>query len=233
MEKALKTGFPESRKGSLAAWILLFVLLSQTVSAQKVELGVGLGGFNYNGDISPSFRFRFLKPAGSVFFRYNLNSALTLRAEVAGGLIGAKDSESKDPQQVLRDQSFRTSVFEGSVAAEYNFLDYKERRFAVNWTPYVFGGMGLAKFSPNVNSGGYRTNTLVLPYGVGVKYQIRRPWAVGLEYGTRKTFTDYLDNLGGDPASVDKIQQGNPSLKDKYYYLRLSVTYTFYRIVCP
>ena len=233
MEKALKVRFLKFRRGYTSAGILLFIVFCQSAIAQKVELGVGLGGFNYNGDISPAFRFRFLKPAGSLFFRYNLNSALTLRAEVAGGLIGARDSKSKDPQQVLRNQSFRTSIFEGSVAAEYNFLDYKDRRFAVNWTPYVFGGMGLAKFNPDVNSGGYRTSTLVLPYGVGVKYQIRRPWGIGLEYGTRKTFTDYLDNLGGDPSSVDKIQQGNPSLKDKYYYLRLSVTYTFYRIVCP
>ncbi len=89
------------------------------------------------------------------------------------------------------------------------------------------------KFTPDIVTDSYKTNTLVLPYGVGVKYQIRRPWAVGLEYGTRKTFTDYIDNLGGDPTSTNKLTQGNPALGDKYYYIRLSLTYTFYRIVCP
>lgn len=215
------------------AGLLLAALTPDNAQAQRVELGVGLGGFNYNGDISPSFQFRNIKPGGSLFFRYNFSNALTLRAEIAGGLVGAKDSNSKDPFQLQRNMSFRTRIFEGSLAAEYNFLDFKERRFAVNWTPYVFGGVGLMKFKPDVITAAYKTNALVLPYGVGIKYQIKRPWGVGLEYGTRKAFTDYIDNLGGEPTSTNKAVQGNPALSDKYYYIRLSVTYTFYKIFCP
>ena len=219
---------------SMMASICCFtIFLSEPISAQRVEFGAGLGGFNYKGDIAPSMRLKFFKPAGSVFFRYNPNSALSLRAEIAGGLIGAKDEGSKDPYQQVRNMSFRTRVFEGSAVAEYNFLDYQDRRFAVNWTPYVFGGVGLNTFRPEVKTGDYKTSGLVLPYGVGIKYQIRRPWNIGIEYGARKTFTDYLDNLGGDPTSTDKLLQGDPSTKDSYYYLRLSVTYTFYRIFCP
>lgn len=202
-------------------------------SAQRIEFGAGIGGFNYKGDISPNFRFRFFKPGGSVFFRYNPNNALSLRAEVAGGLIGAKDEYSKDPFQQARNMSFNTTIFEGSAVAEYNFLDFKEKRFVVNWTPYVFGGIGYSKFNPEIKTGDYKTSSMILPYGVGIKYQIRRPWNIGLEYGTRKTFTDFLDNLGGDPTTNDKLLQGDPSHKDTYYYVRLSVTYTFYKIFCP
>lgn len=201
--------------------------------AQKIEFGAGLGGFNYKGDIATNFRFRFFKPGGSLFFRYNPNSALSLRAEMAGGMIGAKDEVSKDPFQQARNLSFKTRIFEGSVVAEYNFLDYQERRFAVNWTPYVFGGVGFNTFKPDVKTADYKISGMVLPYGVGIKYQIRRPWNVGVEYGARKTFTDYLDNLGGDPVTTNKLEQGDPSTKDSYYYLRFSVTYTFYRIFCP
>lgn len=206
---------------------------SNTASAQKIELGAGLGAFNYRGDIAPAFKFRFFKPAGSLFFRYNPNQALSLRAEIAGGLIGAKDSESKDPFQQARNMSFRTRITEGSAVAEYNFLNYQEKRFAVNWTPYVFGGIGYSLFKPNVQTGDYKTSSFVLPYGVGIKYQIKRPWSVGLEYGTRKTFTDYLDNLGGEPTTNVKLEQGDPSNKDTYFYVRLSVSYTFYKIFCP
>lgn len=217
----------------LGLGILLAILGLQNVNAQKVELGVGLGGFNYNGDIAPSFQFRNIRPGGSLFFRYNFNSAFTMRAEVAGGLVGAKDSNSKDPYQLQRNLSFRTRIFEASAAAEYNFLDFKERRFAVNWTPYVFGGIGLMKFTPDVVTSSYKTNALVIPYGVGIKYQLKRPWGIGLEYGTRKAFTDYIDNLGGEPTSTNKAIQGNPALSDKYYYIRFSLTYTFYTIFCP
>lgn len=221
-------------------FINIFILISASVfglaikaNAQKIEVGAGLGAFNYKGDISPSFKFRFVKPGGSLFFRYNPNQALSLRAEVAAGLVGAADQYSKDPFQKARNMSFRSRITEVSTVAEYNFLDYQEKRYALNWTPYVFGGIGYSKFKPDVVTDNYKTSTFVLPYGVGIKYQIKRPWNIGLEYGTRKTFTDYLDNLGGDPKNNDKLQQGDPSRKDTYYYIRLSVSYTFYRIVCP
>jgi len=217
----------------LVAGICSLIPFVQEVTAQKIEIGAGIGGFNYRGDLSPNFRFRFFKPAGSLLFRYNPSQALSLRAEVAGGSLGAEDSKSKDPFQQARNFSFKTRVVEASAVAEYNFLDYHEKRFAINWTPYVFGGLGYSKFNPSVKTGDYKTNSIIIPYGVGIKYQIRRPWNIGIEYGTRKTFTDYLDNLGGDPVSTDKLQQGDPSHKDTYYYVRFSVTYTFYRIFCP
>jgi len=210
-----------------------FVIAGQQSIAQKIEIGAGLGGFNYRGDISPSFRIQSFKPGGSLFFRYNPKQALSLRAEFAAGLIGAKDSQSKDPFQIARNMSFRTRITEGSAVAEYNFLNYQDKRFAINWTPYLFGGVGYSMFKPDVKTGDYKTSSLVLPYGIGVKYQIKRPWSIGVEYGTRKTFTDYLDNLGGEPKSNIKLEQGNPSLKDTYYYVRLSVSYTFYKIFCP
>lgn len=215
--------------------LLVFVSIGQiqTVQAQKIEVGGGLGAFNYKGDISPSFKFRFFKPGGSLFFRYNPSQALSLRAELALGLIGADDKYSKDPFQQARNLSFRSRITEASAVAEYNFLDYQERRFAINWTPYVFGGMGISKFKPDVVTDNYKTSSFVIPYGVGIKYQIRRPWNIGLEYGTRKTFSDYYDNLGGDPRTTVKLEQGDPSKKDTYYYVRLSISYTFYRIVCP
>ncbi|WP_229253644.1 DUF6089 family protein [Dyadobacter sp. NIV53] len=215
------------------AGIYIFFLSAQTAFAQKIEVGAGVGGFNYKGDISPNFNFRFFRPGGSLFFRYNPSKALSLRAEVAAGGIGANDKYSKDAFQLVRNMSFKTSILEASAVAEYNFLNYEDRRFAINWTPYVFGGLGVSKFNPNIQTADYKTNTLVIPYGVGIKYQIRRPWNIGLEYGTRKTFTDYLDNLGGEPTSNNKLQQGDPSLKDTYYYVRFSVSYTFYRIFCP
>ncbi|MCE6988846.1 porin family protein [Dyadobacter sp. CY323] len=200
--------------------------------AQKIEIGAGVGGFNYKGDISPSTRLRFFKPGGSLFFRYNPSQVLSLRAEFAGGVIGADDKHSNDPFQQVRNLSFRTTILEGSAVAEYNFLNFQERRFAVNWSPYLFGGIGYLKFNPDIQTAPYKTSTFVLPYGVGIKYQVKRPWNIGVEYGARKTFTDFLDNLGGEPVTTDKMQ-GDPSLKDNYFYLRISVSYTFYKIVCP
>lgn len=201
--------------------------------AQKIEIGASVGALNYKGDISPTFNPRFLKPGGSLFFRYNLSRAVTFRAEVMRGSITGDDAHSKDPFQRVRNLSFDTKLSEGSLVTEFNFLNYQESRHAINWTPYVFAGLAYARFEPNPKTLNYKTSGISIPYGVGVKYQINRPWSIGLEYGTRKTFTDYLDNTGEPAPSKVKLEQSDPTTKDTYYYIGFSVSYTFYRIVCP
>ena len=211
----------------------MLVLVGSAGVAQKVEIGASLGGLNYKGDIAPAFNPRFFRPGGSLFFRYNVSRSVTFRAEVMRGSIAGDDAHSKDPFQKARNFSFRTKLSEANLVTEYNFLNYEDRRFALNWTPYVFGGIGYSRFSPDPKTSDYATKGWVLPYGIGVKYQINRPWNIGLEFGTRKTFTDHLDNLGGTPISTIKLDQGDLTTKDTYYYLGFSVSYTFYRIVCP
>lgn len=213
---------------------VLALLLTASVSmAQKIEIGASVGGLNYKGDLAPALNPRFFRPGGSLFFRYNASRSVTFRAEMLMGSITGNDAYSKDPFQKVRNLSFRTKLSEANLVTEYNFLNYQDRRFALNWTPYVFAGLGYSRFNPDSRASNYPTRGWVLPYGVGVKYQINRPWNIGLEFGTRKTFTDYLDNLGGPALSTNKLDQGDPSTKDIYYYLGFSVSYTFYRITCP
>ncbi|HEV7351467.1 DUF6089 family protein [Telluribacter sp.] len=217
----------------IAVGIGFMCLWVGAATAQKIEIGASVGGLNYKGDIAPNFNFRFFRPGGSLFFRYNISRSVTFRAEGLYGGITADDQYAKEAFQQARNLSFRTRITEASLVTEYNFLDYANRRSALNWTPYVFGGLGYMGFKPNPNAGNYSTKGWVLPFGVGVKYQIKRPWNVGLEIGTRKTFTDYLDNLGGEILSTNKLDQGDPSRKDMYYYVGFSVSYTFYKIICP
>jgi len=34
-----------------------------------------------------------------------------------------------------------------------------------------------------------------IPFGIGFKYAIDKDWSIGIEYGIRKTFTDYIDDV--------------------------------------
>lgn len=214
--------------------IVLVSLLTATLGfAQQWEVGGSLGAANYTGDVSPQFELRNFRPGGDLFVRYNLKSGFSFRAQVLGAGLAAADRNADNQFQQLRDWSFRTFLAEGSLLTEFNFLDYKESRKALNWTPYVFGGVGYTLFWPNPKTASYSNSTLVLPFGLGVKYQFKRPWSVGLEFGARKTFTDYLDNYGEEEISLDKYANGNPALKDMYYYLGIRLSYTFYKIVCP
>lgn len=208
------------------------LFISLTAQAQKVEIGGGLGGMLYKGDVSPRLNPRFYSPGANLFFRYNATRSFSLRAGLAVGGIRGEDRFSRDPVQVARNYSFNSRVSEATVDLEYNFLNYKPQPKIKNWTPYVFGGVGLFSVRNSVvRARGY----MCFPLGIGVKYEIKRPWSIGAEFGTRFTNNDYLDGLGDETFGTTTIKnaQGNPALRDSYTYTAITVSYTFYKIVCP
>lgn len=40
----------------------------------------------------------------------------------------------------------------------------------------------------------YKRTQFCIPVGIGFKYTVSRRWGIGIEYGIRKTFTDYIDD---------------------------------------
>lgn len=215
------------------AWLIVAGLfISLNVQAQKIEIGAGLGGMLYKGDVSPALNPQFYRPATSLFFRYNATRSFSIRGSGSIGGIRGDDKASRDPFQQARNYSFRTNIDEIEVDFEYNFLNYKNLPRVKNWTPYIFGGIGLCKFTNTVIRVG---GVVTYPLGVGVKYEIKRPWSIGVEFGTRFTRNDYLDGLGDatfGPART-KVSQGNPVLSDSYTYTAITLSYTFYKIICP
>ena len=203
-------------------------------SAQKINLGVGLGGMNYKGDLAPKFNVLNYRPGISANFRYNLSKAVSVRTGFLFGSVGASDSKSSDPFINIRNTAFKSNINELNGIVEYNFLNYKDKPRYINWTPYIFGGLAYYSFKPNYETGSYSTKQISIPFGVGVKWEVSRPWSLEFEFGTRKLFTDNLDNLGSNaPPVIQKYQQGNPSLNDVYYYTSITLSYTIYNIVCP
>lgn len=217
--------------------IIFFIyctLLSIDAFSQKIEIGGGLGAMNYKGDISPDLHPSFAQVGGHILLRYNLKKDVTFRLGANLGSIYANDKDVSDPFNKLRGQSFKTSMREVSLITEYNFFSYQYSRFHKDWSPYVFGGVGLMSFSPsNTPISDYKQAGVVIPFGVGIKYNLAGPWDLNLEFGTRKTFTDYLDNLGGDNPALPRKIQNDYSREDMYYYTSLGITYKFIRIVCP
>jgi hypothetical protein len=218
---------------SFIAALFIACLCPFSSSAQKWELGGGLGGMNYKGDISPAFQPKFYRPGGNLFIRYNAGRAVSFKANLLIGRIFADDAGSNDPQNIVRNRSFRTNLVELSPQFEYNFLNYRNEKTRQNWSPYVFAGLGVFHFSAeDSNSSTADGIQMSIPFGVGIKYVLGGNWNLGLEFGARKTFTDYLDVLGG-PLTSNKIQNGNPNTNDMYFYTGLMVSYTFYKVYCP
>ena len=185
----------------------------------------------YTGDIAPVLNPKFVRPGGGLFFRYNPTRSFAARLQVSLGRIIGTDSLTSDTFQKRRGAIFRNTIREVAVLGEYKFRNYTPLRNAKNWTPYVFGG--LAVFSHGLRKPGDKPVEIAFPLGVGVKYEIARPWSVGLEYTTRFTTTDNLDGLGKATPGAPKLTQSDPDHNDHYTMVFLTVSYTFYRVFCP
>jgi len=92
---------------------------------------------------------------------------------------------------------------------------------------------------------------LAIPYGVGFRWAVDKRWMIGIEWGQRKTFTDYMDgvsttyfdnntiksefgataayladpNLGSDPHYAAGQQRGDPTDNDSYGFLFITASY--------
>jgi hypothetical protein len=209
-------------------------LVCTTAFAQRSEVGVGLGTFNYTGDLVKTYNFLNSKPAATVFYRSNLSKVVSFRIAFTGGKIGASDNRPKDAFASERDASFNLFLMEGSTVMEYHFLNWRDDKRILRFTPYMFAGLGLFGISGAQNKAEqYSTIQAAIPFGLGFKYIVNPKWYVSAEFGARKTFFDYLDNISVGDKRFKNYQYGNPNDTDSYYFLGLSVTRTFYVIPCP
>lgn len=211
--------------------ITLFVLLTSfSLLGQEIrhkdEIGAGFGVMNYSGDLAQGFNTQNLSPSLQLFFRNNFsNNYSVLRANILLGTLKANEADLSDPLPNQRQLKFDASVVEFSVLYEYNFLNYREisggKREDNYLSPYIFGGVGAA-----IMVGGTSPAYLVLPIGLGLKYQLSKNWNLGLEASVRKTFSDQLDGFADDELL------NSSSKYDSYYNLSFSVSYTFYSDMC-
>jgi hypothetical protein len=215
-------------------YILASLLFFSTpLFGQRSEIGFGVGTFNYTGDLVRTYDFKYSKPAATVFYRSNLSKVVSFRAGVTAGKIGASEKPI-DPFAVNRNASFDVFLFEASTVMEYHFLNWRETKRFVRFTPYLFAGLGIFGLSGNGEKPEEYSNIQgAIPFGGGVKYIYNPKWYISLEFGIRKTFFDYIDNISkGDPRDKN-YQYGNPNDNDNYYFLGITLTRTFYTIPCP
>ncbi len=225
-------------RGFVASIVFFSVSLSATCVtgqlSQRTEIGGGLGIFNYTGDLVSSFDLATSKPAATLFYRSNISQVISFRTSFTGGQLAASDKNNPtDPFAVKRAASFDLFLLELSGAFEYHFLDWRDDKRKLRFTPYLFAGVGLFGISgtPNKNAE-YSNVQLSIPFGGGMKYVLNPRYYVSFEFGVRKTFFDYLDNISGGNPSFKTFQYGNPNDNDNYFFTGITLTYTFYDIPC-
>lgn len=221
------------------ALTLSIVLAGATASlgqlVQRSEIGFGLGTFNYTGDLVRSYDFTYSQPAATIFYRANISKVISFRAAFTAGKLSASDATKPiDPFAVQRNASFDIFLSEVSGVYEYHFLNWRDDIRRLRFTPYLFGGLALFSMSGVKDKADqYSTIQLAVPFGGGVKYVVNPKFYVSLEFGMRKTFFDYLDNISDGDKAYKNYQYGNGNDYDNYFFLGFSLTRTFYDIPCP
>lgn len=222
--------------------------LSLMLHAQRHEIGIGVGATNYAGELAPTYQLENHRLGAEIFYRYNVSNAVSLRGNLMAGQLVGEDDEKFDAFSQRRNLAFDIYFVEAAALFEYNFLDFKrassrkkpsksEQRFS----PFFFAGVGMFwRGSDNVTREipDYSKFQPVIPFGIGIKHRLTPYLMLGAEAGARKTFFDYIDNVGDMlPAENDNIaknyQYGNPQQKDWYFFSGITLTYTIWSLKCP
>jgi Domain of unknown function (DUF6089) len=222
-------------------WFAILFLFSMCLCAQdskkferSKEIDIIGGTSYYMGDLNPTKHFGTrLKPGGGIAFRNNFDRRWSMKCSLLYGRVEAYDADSDDPWQRNRNLHFRNQMIEGSITAELNFFNYQLGDRDYPFSPYLFAGLAYLNMKPMANFKGtwyelqplgtegqgsslggdkYKTNLISIPFGFGVKGNLFAVFGFSLEWGVRKTWTDYFDDVSGSYADPLVLQKENGTL---------------------
>ncbi|MEO5984612.1 MAG: DUF6089 family protein [Ferruginibacter sp.] len=197
--------------------VFLIFALPFTGYAQNLHLLISAGVSNYQGDLQAKvFTFKGSEPAAGAGLAYDISNHFAIRGLVSKAKVSGNDrlnTAGKGTEQ--RNLNFKTNIIEGQLGVEYNLLDISEWGF----TPYLFLSGAVYHFDPYTQDAAgqkiplqplgtegqdlpqypdkkkYKLTQFAIPLGGGVKLALTDNLQVGFEFGFRKLFHDYLDDV--------------------------------------
>ncbi|HNV51744.1 MAG TPA: DUF6089 family protein [Tenuifilaceae bacterium] len=218
---------------------------SQTWKRHRLEVFVGLPISHYFGDIGGTassnnlfglkdVSFRALRPGLSVGAIYRLNQLLYIQASCNFAYLGSSDKGSRNE---ARNYGFSTYGSEITATALFYIIPESDRNYFYSvmdlrgglrhinkpLSLYVFAGAGGLFYSVSpkfdlIDSDRFDNSenfTPIIPFGIGMKYQIMPRILLGAEFGARYVLSDYIDGLSPTQSKHN----------DTYYILNFKVAY--------
>ncbi|MCL2511277.1 MAG: DUF6089 family protein [Bacteroidales bacterium] len=246
---------------------IALMLFSGVIYGQYLEIGPYMGGSYYIGDLNPNKHFSMMSPAYGGIVRCNFTTRWVGRINFMYGNVSGDDQKTRAVEN--RDLNFESRIFEISMQGEVNFLPYLTGDSKYFFSPYIFGGVGIFTMNPTGVINGerltlrelgtegqlsgkhpdlepYALTHVCIPFGIGFRVSFWNNFCVGIEWGIRKTFTDYLDDcstvyyldnetadfsvmaqLASDPTMNHKagMQRGTSETNDWYAFVGFTLTY--------
>lgn len=186
---------------------------SSDYSKFSVSLGGGIA--NYYGDLIEK-KINLTQFGTSLFagVQYAFSPRIAARFDLSYEKLQGSDNKSGGAYPNIRNLSFKSNVFDFSLAAEFTVLDLD--KFPIS--PYVSAGVGVVVFDPyaydgvtgkrqylhDLNTEGqglsgygssYSRSALEFPLGAGLKFRANDNLTLALDFNYRITNTDYLDDV--------------------------------------
>lgn len=267
--------------------LFIVFLIPFSLSAQDWEFGLFGGAALYSGELTNDklVVLSETKPGFGGLVRYNANKYLTIKSNVYYGTISGDDANATDRSDRLRNLSFKSNILDISLQTEINFSGFSTHERGYQSSFYGLLGISVFRFNPEAKLDGkwyelqplgtegqgtakfndrerYSLTQLSIPMGIGFKHALDKKFSIGIEYGYRYTFTDYIDDvsttyvdgnileanngaiskrlsnrtgevLEEGPKDYDsRNQRGDPTTNDGYHFVGLTFTYTFIPGTC-
>ena len=187
----------------------------------RSEIGVLIGGSYYNGDLNHFVPFKNVNLAGGLIYRYNIHSRVSFRANLTYGKLEGSDADSKQALYQDRNLSFTTDIYELGAGVEFNYFPFQLGHDRYKGTAYLLAELAVFRMNPKAISDNgtevelqplgtegqgsplsskrqYSLTQIAIPIGVGAKISLGDAAAINFEFGIRKTFTDYIDDVGSN-----------------------------------
>ena len=197
---------------------------------QEYEIGVSIGGTNYVGDIGSTSYINPNKLAGTVFFKYNYNPRVALKATYSYLPIAGDDAKAGSNFRNNRDLRFPNTINEVALGLEFNFYEFDISSEDKSWTPYILVELVAFNYDIKTATANKSKTALALPIGIGFKSKLIGNLAFSLETKFRYTFQDDLEYPKNIPNWDAFNFEGNSN--DWYMFTGLSIIYTFGRPAC-
>jgi hypothetical protein len=252
--------------------LLVAFCIGGMIQAQNLDFGLQIGGGFYDGDLShPDYSRNVANMHGAIggVIRFEYFEGVVLRAGAIYTQVSADDANSPLDWQQARNLHFRSPIFEVNAMLELHPFKWMDRTKDLFFSPYVFAGVSHFSFNPQAQidgewvdlqplgtegqgmqgyEGAYDLQSLAIPMGLGVRFEITERLFVDFEYGARRTDTDYLDDISKNYVSVPELSEangglsarlgnkinaatgekrGNPEVKDWYAVPVITVAYRF------
>ncbi|HKK79961.1 MAG TPA: DUF6089 family protein, partial [Phaeodactylibacter sp.] len=204
--------------------ILLLLPIGLTAQQAVWEGGVTVGARGYQGELSRGVGPELNEIGGSygLLLRHHLSPVWSLRLNANYSELNGSDLAAYEN----RNYSFESTYLQGSLLLEYGPGGKKRYpepyTFQKRITPYFYLGLGWVQYEASAafdreEVNGHQTDiqadqahpypqqSLMIPFGAGLKADLSRRTVIGFELTTMTAFSDYLDGIS---------QAGNPSSND-------------------